>query len=181
METRASDTTVAGVAAINTTGSIIHLKFGDHINLVSDWNAPSSIGNFSFQVACNVYNNTGGDINANDYELFCTFVNSGIIVTSLGSTSVYQGLLCKKDVLDVASKPAVNAGEYARMYGGAWYSGIKSAVSGALALAPKVLAAAPHLVNAYKSLTAGAGRAAGYASGYATGAPSNGKLKDRFY
>jgi hypothetical protein len=164
----------AGVKQIPTTGPILNLKFGSAINLVSDWNAPSSIGNFSFQISCNVYNNTGQPIVAGAYELICVFVNSSIIVNSLGSTSIYSGLLTKQDVLDATTKPPVNSGEYKRMYGGGWWDGLKSAVSAGIKLAP-------HAIGAYKAISggaAGAGMASG--AGRASGS-TNGKLKDRFY
>lgn len=167
-----------GVAIIPTTGPILNLKFGSAINLVSDWNAPSSIGNFSFQVSASVYNNTGVNLVAGAYELVCVFVNSGIIVSSLGSTSVYQGLLTKEDVLTATTKAVVNQGEYKRMYGAGWWDGIKSAVSTAIKVAP-------HAINAYKAFSGGAtqygaGMAAGRTgSGRASG--SSDKLKDRFY
>ena len=157
----------AGVSIISTTGPILNLKFGSAINLVSDWNAPSSIGNFSFQVSASVYNNTGADLLAGAYELVCVFINSGIVVSSLGSTSVYQGLLTKEDVLTATTKDVVNQGEYKRMYGAGWWSGLKSAVSTAIKVAP-------HAINAYKAMS-GAGWARGRAAG-----PSD-KLKDRFY
>jgi hypothetical protein len=169
----------AGVAQIATSGPILNLKFGSAINLVSDWNAPSSIGSYSFQVSCSVYNNTGANIVDGTYELICVFVNSGLIVSSLGSTSVYSGLLTKSDVLDATTKPTVNQGEYKRMYGAGWWSGIKSAVSTAIAAAPTLMKAAPHVMGAYKAIT-GNGMAAGRSgSGYSGSA----KLKDanRFY
>ena len=165
--------------AVSTTGPILNLQFGSAINLVSDWNAPSSIGNFSFQANVAVYNNTAGAINAGDYELICVFVNSGIVVSSLGSTSVYQGLLTKQDVLDATTKPTVNQGEYKRMYGAGWWNGLKSAVSTAVAAAPVLAKAAPHLMSAYKAAT-GSGRAAGMQAHGRSGSGSD-KLKDRFY
>jgi hypothetical protein len=178
-KTALTDGAGSGVEQIATTGPILNLKFGSAINLVSDWNAPSSIGNYSFQISCNVYNNTGAAFNAGDYELLCVFVNSGLIVSSLGSTSVYSGLLTKQDVLDATTKPTVNQGEYKRMYGAGWWSGIKSAVSTAIAAAPTLMKAAPHVMGAYKAIT-GNGMAAGRSgSGYSGSA----KLKDanRFY
>jgi hypothetical protein len=118
-----------------------------------------------------VFNNTGANIvNSGDYELVCVFVQSGIIVSSLGSTSVYQGLLTKSDVLEASTKPPVNQGEYARMYGAGWWDSLKGAVSSAIKVAP-------HVIGAYKAVT-GSGVAAGRSgSGYSGSA----KLKDRFY
>ena len=174
----AADVT-GGVSQIATTGPILNLKFGSAINLVSDWNAPSSIGNYSFQVSCNVYNNTGAGIADGTYELICVFVNSGLIVSSLGSTSVYQGLLTKQDVLDATTKPPVNQGEYKRMYGAGWWSGIKSAVSTAIAAAPLIAKVAPHALGIYKAVS-GSGMASGRSgSGYS--GSGSAKLKDRFY
>ena len=101
------------------------------------------------------------------FSLVCVFINSGIVCSSLGSSSVYQGLLTKEDVLTATTKDVVNQGEYKRMYGAGWWTGLKSAVSTAIKVAP-------HAVNAYKAMS-GAGWARGRAAG-----PSD-KLKDRFY
>jgi hypothetical protein len=165
-----------GITQIPTTGPILNLKFGSAINLVSDWNAPSSIGSYSFQISCNVYNNTGANITDGTYELICVFVNSGLVVSSLGSTSVYQGLLTKQDVLDATTKPVVNQGEYKRLYGAGWWDSLKGAVSSGIALASPIMKAAPHLMGAYKAAT-GSGMASGRSG---AGSPA-GKLKDRFY
>jgi hypothetical protein len=137
--------------------------------------APSSIGNYSFQATVNYVNNLPGaaagavNLPAGQFELYCLFFNSGIIVNSLGSTSIYSGLLTKEDVLAASSKQIVNAGEYARMYGSGWWSNLKSGISSAFDTVSKV---APHAINAYKAIN-GSGRANGMASG--------GKPKGRFY
>jgi hypothetical protein len=59
--------------------------------------------------------------------LVLIFINSGLLVNEMGSTSIYTGLLTKQQVLDAANKPTVNKSAYNRLYGSGWWSSVKSA------------------------------------------------------
>jgi hypothetical protein len=126
-----------GYTKINTCGSLLKLDFGRHINIAQDWYAPGSLGSFQFQVTVQAWNNTGADIAANTYELVCLFLYSGMIVSSLGSTSSYVGVLTKENVISASEKPAVNNSAL-RLYGSGWWSNLKSGVpKGKYAKAPE--------------------------------------------
>ena len=139
---------------VATTGSLLLLKFGQDINLTSDFLSPGVIGQFSIQATVNVWDNTkfatgGATTPLNNYELSMTMVNSGFIVNSLGSSSSYLGLVSKSQVLEASSgQSVVSSSSLSRLYG----AGAMHALSGM----PK-----------------GAGRSAG-------GRSAGGKMADRF-
>lgn len=91
--------------------------------------ASSSIGQFNLQVsvtAQNTCSNTAGVLQEDlaSTELVVMVVNSGVFVTSNGTSSVYTGLLSKNMILDVKEKrqAAITEGEYRKMKGGAMES-----------------------------------------------------------
>jgi hypothetical protein len=61
-----------------------------------------------------------------------------MLINSLGSSNIYVGLLTKENVLQAAEKEAINKGSYDRMYGGSWWSSLKSGVNKALKYAKPV-------------------------------------------
>ena len=115
---------------VATTGSLLCLAFGPDINIVNDWVAPSSIGTFSFQIDVSVWDNTqltgNGTIPAlpaaTDYELSLVFFNSGLIVSSLGASSTYLGLLSKQEVLQTSKQAPINKASVERVYGSGKHS-----------------------------------------------------------
>jgi len=161
-------TASAGFLNVPTAGAIIGLRFGHDIPIPNEYYAPGSIGQFSFQAVISFKNTTGIDSDDADaqYQMGCIFIYSGMIVTSLGSTSSYTGLLTKQDCLDAAEKPVVNQGAYQRTWGGGWWSSLKSGMS----------KAAKYAVPAAKAAMAAHG------SGYSAGGQSaGGKLRGRLY
>jgi hypothetical protein len=121
-------TATAGLVSINTCGPVLKFDFNKHIPVAADWYSSGSIGSFNFQCSIKANNNTGADIGANTYELVCIFVNSGIIVNSLGATSSYVGVLSKQAVLEASEKPPINKGNYERLLGGSWWSNMKAGI-----------------------------------------------------
>jgi hypothetical protein len=155
-----------GQKLIRTSGALIGLRFGHDIPIPNEYYCPGSIGQFSWQVSLNLCNTTGLPISAGQYQLGMIFIYSGMIVTSLGSTSSYTGLITKQECLDAAEKPVVNQGAYQRVWGGGWWSSLKSGMS----------KAAKYAVPAAKAAMAAHG------SGYSAGGQSAGsKLKSRLY
>lgn len=154
------------VQSLQTAGAVIALRFGHDIPIPNEYYCPGSIGQFSWQCNVSFINNTGANINSGDYQLGMIFIYSGMIVTSLGSTSSYTGLITKQECLDAAEKPVVNQGAYQRIWGGGWWSSLKSGMS----------KAAKYAVPAAKAAMAAHG------SGYSAGGQSAGsKLKSRLY
>jgi len=125
---------------LGTCGSLIILDFGKHIQLVEDYYAPGSIGNFNLQVSLKVKYTTmqgwGSHTalyNANvTPELCMVVVNSGVLVTEKGTSSTFTGILSKQDVLDASSQNAVNASSMERIVGGGMLDKIRSTVTKAL-------------------------------------------------
>jgi hypothetical protein len=131
-------TAAPAMVPVFTCGSLVKLDFGRDIPIGQDWYAPGSIGQFNFQ--CQVkYTNYNHQKSANaGLELVLIFVHSGMLINSLGSSNIYVGLLTKENVLQAAEKEAINKGSYDRMYGGSWWSSLKSGVNKALKYAKPV-------------------------------------------
>jgi hypothetical protein len=166
---------------VRTSGSFLCLQFGRDIAISEDYFASGSLGQFSFYVTANVTNNSSAGITAGQYELVLMFMNSGMLINELGSSSLAVGLLTKDVVIETANQPPVNVAEYNRMYGAGWWGSVKSAFRKAkkwvkpIAKATKVAAGLiphPYAQGLSKGLEAlGAGRSGG---GY-----SGGSLRDR--
>jgi hypothetical protein len=84
------------VSLTPTTGSIVVLEFGTHIQLTEDYLAPGSLGQFHLLVTLRVYNNDPIVWNANDWELGIIPVNSGVYAIERGVANLYTGLLKKR-------------------------------------------------------------------------------------
>jgi hypothetical protein len=89
---------------VGTTGSILVLSPALNLSL-SNMLSNSSIGQFNFQFNINVTNNLGVSVNP---EILVVTANSGMFVTSMGSSSIFTGLLTKQLVLDASEKQSEN-------------------------------------------------------------------------
>lgn len=95
---------------VGTTGSILVLSPALNLSL-SNMLSNSSIGQFNFQFSINVTNNLGIDLNGTTAplpEILVITANSGMFVTSMGSSSIFTGLLTKQLVLDASEKQSEN-------------------------------------------------------------------------
>ena len=97
---------------------------GTHVNLVEDYYAPGSIGQFSIQFTVEVDNYSTAAVTP---ELVIVCMNSGSFATERGTSSTYTALLTKQDVLDASMQEPVARGEYARLVGGGFLDSLKSA------------------------------------------------------
>lgn len=95
---------VGGGDVIGTTGSILVLSPALNLSL-SNMLSNSSIGQFNFQFGINVTNNLGQTVSP---EILVVCANSGMFVTSMGSSSIFTGLLTKQLVLDASEKQSEN-------------------------------------------------------------------------
>ena len=103
--------TTAGNGAgsyISTSGSILMLNMGEHLNLVEDYYAPGSIGTFNLQVKVTASNYDDAKF---DPELVIIAMNSGVFATERGTSSTYTALLTKQDVLDASTQEPVSTSE----------------------------------------------------------------------
>jgi hypothetical protein len=89
---------------VGTTGSILVLSPALNLSL-SNMLSNSSIGQFNFQFTINVTNNLGESVTP---EILVVTANSGMFVTSMGSSSIFTGLLTKQLVLDASEKQSEN-------------------------------------------------------------------------
>jgi hypothetical protein len=95
---------------VGTTGSILVLSPALNLSL-SNMLSNSSIGQFNFQFSIGVTNNLGYDLNGVSAplpEILVVTANSGMFVTSMGSSSIFTGLLTKQLVLDASEKQSEN-------------------------------------------------------------------------
>jgi hypothetical protein len=120
-----------------TVGSYLVLEFGHDIQLVEDFFAPGSLGNFNIQVNMEVVNTTPCAITP---EIVMITMNSGVFVCERGTSSTYTGILTRADVLEASEQDAYTHSDVKRMVGGGFLDMLKSGVS---KLAPLVKAVAP--------------------------------------
>ena len=100
----------------NTQGSILVVKQAYNFNLPSYLSA-GSLGQFGLQVQLGATNNTG--LTMGNPELVVIAVNSGLMVTQQGSSSLYSGLLTKNMVLETKQKqPVMDSSTYSSLTGG---------------------------------------------------------------
>jgi len=89
---------------VGTTGSLLILSPALNLSL-SNMLSNSSIGQFNFQFNISYTNQTGETV-APEIVVMCA--NSGMFVTSMGSSSIFTGLLTKQLVLDASEKQSEN-------------------------------------------------------------------------
>ncbi len=102
---------------IPTVGSYLMLDFATVINLIEDYYAPGSLGNFQLQFNTTVYNQLNTQIPAGGLELVLVVMNSGVMVTERGQTSTYTGILTKQDVLDASQQNPLSITDVSRIVG----------------------------------------------------------------
>jgi len=102
------------LTATPTVGSVLALDFGRHIQLIEDYYAPGSLGNFQIQFQLDVLNQSASNITP---ELVLITVNSGVFVTERGQSSVYTGILTKQDVLDASQQEPFSVAHVTRKVG----------------------------------------------------------------
>lgn len=128
---------------VPTCGSVLVLEFGHDIQLVEDFFAPGSLGNFNIQVQLSCSNQTEKIARGADYRLVMITMNSGVFVCERGTSSTYTGILTRADVLEASQQDAYTRSDVQRMVGGSFHDLLKSGVT---KLAPLVKAAVPHVL-----------------------------------
>jgi hypothetical protein len=158
-----------GFASVPTCGSVMVLEFGHDIQLVEDFFAPGSLGNFNIQIQLSVENQmclpAGNGTGQIPIEMVMITMNSGVFVCERGTSSTYTGILTRADVLEASEQDAYTRSDVQRMVGGSFHDLLKSGVS---KLAPLVKAAAPHVmphVEKYVKGKLGLGHSGGGGSG----------------
>jgi hypothetical protein len=104
-------------SVVGTTGSFLVLSPALNLSL-SNMLSNSSIGQFNFQFNITVSNNLGTTVTP---EILVITANSGMFVTSMGSSSIFTGLLTKQLVLDASEKQSedpIQSSMMSRLIGG---------------------------------------------------------------
>ena len=100
-------------ANIATTGSLLVVSPTD-LSLPS-YLAPGSLGNFQLSLTMSISNQSAAAVDA---ELVVIAVNSGFMVTQMGQSSVFTGILTREAVLDAKQQKPVSEAKYHRLVGG---------------------------------------------------------------
>ena len=163
--------TPVGIKAVPTVGGAMVLEFGQDIQLVEDFFAPGSLGNFNIQMSVWVDNYQNQSFAGNgDLELVMITMNSGVFVCERGTSSTYTGILTRADVLEASEQDPYTRSDVQRMVGCGFLDTLKSSVR-KLAPIAKVVGqyAAPH-VEKYVKSKMGMGVAGAHGEGRSGGA-----------
>ena len=162
-------------STVATCGGVLVLEFGKDIQLIEDFFAPGSLGNFNIRL--NVwYNNNNQSIagsgpSPTPIEMVMITMNSGVFVCERGTSSTYTGILTRADVLEASEQDAYSRSDVKRMVGGGFLDMLKSGVS---KLAPLSKAIAPHA--AHHAM----GKGSHEGMGQSGGGGSGGRLHGRY-
>jgi hypothetical protein len=173
--------TAPSFATIPTCGSCLVLEFGKDIQLIEDFFAPGSLGNFNIRVNVYYQNNNVSITTASTIEMVMITMNSGVFVCERGTSSTYTGILTRADVLEASEQDAYTRSDVKRLVGGGFLDMLKSGVS---KLAPLAKAILPHAHEYLKDKGAlgqaasAAMKHAGY--GMSAGGMSGGRLSGRY-
>ena len=165
---------------VKTSGSMLMINMAEDLQLTEDWYSCSSIGNFNLQIELQVNNNVG----AGDFEIVLITVNSGVLVTERGSTSIFTAVLDKQTVLDASQKEPYSGNDVKRIIGGGFLDSLKSMAGKVL---PKALPVAKAILgnvdNKYAKMGSDVLGAMGYGASGAggSGGGRSGGLKKRLH
>ena len=163
-----------GVSLIPTTGSVVVLDFGTHVQLTEDYLAPGSLGQFHLQVTVSAYNNDPIPWNQGDWELVVIPMNSGVYEIERGVANLYTGLLTKSDVLEASEgQEPYSKATVRRMVGGGFLDTLKSSLGWITSKLPMVKQVLSNIPHEYAQKGAKVLDAVGY------GKHSKGKLENR--
>ena len=131
--------------SVPTSGSMLMLEFGRHINLPETWFAPGSIGNFNLQFSVDVENYSSNNYSSSaGLELVVVTMNSGLFIVERGTTSVMEAILTRQDVLDAANQEPYSNQSVIRMVGGGFFDKLKTVAQNLL---PKALPVAKAILG----------------------------------
>jgi hypothetical protein len=148
-----ASTTGAGASGRHAlTGGFLVLKPGKDITLQTG-QAPSLVGNFTFQFNLTVKNNTA--VSVPSISLYVVTVNSGFFESIRGSSRIIKGVLSEQDIISAPTAPTGTRAMLARWTG----SGMGASLANCLTRTP----------DAPKVGGAGAGMGAGIGAGVGAG------------
>ena len=176
-----------GQGTASLTGGFLVLKPSQDIVLQSG-QAPSLVGNFTFQFNCDVLNTSGANLSA--CNLYIITANSGFFESIKGSSRIIKGVLTEQDIISAPLAPTATHGVLQRVVGG---KGVLSSLGNVLSKAKELLPVAkavaplvkPHLPQGVQSAMSavGLGHGGAMTGGAMTGGASTGgrrrKLAER--
>jgi hypothetical protein len=116
---------------VGTSGTVLPLLFGKHIDIPELYLAPSSSGQFNLQVEITYKNNTGSTF-LNPNAVMIIFM-SGLFSTEKSVSQTFSNLLSKDAVMQVLDDKPVSGAHLDRLVGGSW---LKSLLRVGKVLAP---------------------------------------------
>ena len=138
-----SPTDMGGQANSALVGGFLVLKPSQDISLQSG-QAPSLVGNFTFQFNCSVRNTSGAALSA--LNLYVITANSGFFESIKGSSRVIKGVLTEADIISAPLSPMGVRSQLVRAVGGqSVLSRLGNVLSKAKDFLPLAKAAAPLL------------------------------------
>jgi hypothetical protein len=159
-----------------TVGGCLVLEFGKDIQLIEDFFAPGSLGNFNIQVQLRYQNNNQSLMKDSTIEMVMITMNSGVFVCERGTSSTYTGILTRADVLEASEQDAYTRSDVQRLVGGGFLDMLKSGVS---KLAPLAKMIAPH-AKEYLMSKGDLGKAAAHGMSALGYGASGGRLQGRY-
>lgn len=105
----------SSVGSVPTTGGFLVLKPSQDITLQSG-QAPSLVGNFTFQFNCDILNTTQQSLTG--LTLYVITANSGFFESIKGSSRVIKGVLTEADIISAPLAPMGTRGSLTRVVGG---------------------------------------------------------------
>jgi len=103
--------------SISTSGSIVCLKFNEHVPIIETYFSASSLGLWSWSCVVDCVNNTA--VQTPPLELVTIFFQSGLFQSTSGSSSQYVGVLSKEAVLKCSQEAYITHNDAKRLIGGA--------------------------------------------------------------
>jgi hypothetical protein len=136
-----SATNMGGQGNSALVGGFLVLKPSQDITLQSG-QAPSLVGNFTFQFNCSVRNTSGAALSA--LNLYVITANSGFFESIKGSSRVIKGVLTEADIISAPLSPMGTRSQLVRAVGGqSVLSRLGNVLSKAKDFLPLAKAAAP--------------------------------------
>lgn len=139
-----TNTATGAGKSVPLSGSVLCLDFGRDLQINETVYAPSSIGQFNFQMDIQVENNDPA-ANISNYEAVVIWINSGLFVTERGVSQAYtNGLLSREDVLQASQMEPYFEVDVKRLVGGGFLDSLKSVMSKVAPIAKGILGNIDH-------------------------------------
>ena len=161
-----SAATGLGSGRVPLTGGVLVLKPSQDITLQTG-QAPSLVGNFTFQFQVQVKNNTAVPQTP---QLYVITANSGFFESIRGSSRIIKGVLSEQDIISAPLAPTATRAQMGR-----WVGGAMKGLATVLSKAPTLSAAGSSGAGSTGAGSSGAGSSGAGASGAgSSGAGSSG-------